>query len=327
MKMNIATALNQKYIHYTIVMLTSLCENNQMPIDAYLLHSELTDNDIQYMKECLSSYEITLIPLAVSREVFHDRFPRSEEWSLETYYRLFLFDLLPSNIERILYLDVDLIIDKSLEEYYTVDFQSDEIITCVDSLGKTGWEKRTKKQRQMFAPMIAQGYQYFNAGVMLLNVAAMRQHYHFDVYLDAIQEWNYEMAAPDQDILNYVHWKHIGYIDPYEYDLFARIAHNEHIRFETVKEKTAIIHFAGDKPWNTTNVHYDIEKIWWEYAALTPCYQILLREFMDDLFTRNTLEEKIRAILAQSDEAALKVNQLETINQKLMDLLQRSAQP
>lgn len=325
MKMNIATALNQKYIHYTIVMLTSLCENNPVPIDAYLLHSELTDKNIQYMKECLAPYEITLVPLAVNRGVFHDRFPRSEEWSLETYYRLFLFELLPPTVDRILYLDVDLIINKSLEEYYTVDFQTDEIITCADSCGKTGWEKRTEKQRQMFAPMIAQGYQYFNAGVMLLHVAAMRNRYHFDVYLNAIKEWDYGMAAPDQDILNYVHWNKVGYIDPYEYDLFARIAHNDHLCYETVKEKTAIIHFAGDKPWNTTNVHFDIEKIWWEYAALTPCYQTLLQEFMEDIFTSNALEEKIQAMLAQSSQAASKLSQLETINQKLMALLTKQS--
>lgn len=173
--------------------------------------------------------------------------------------------------------------------------------------------------------MIAQGYQYFNAGVMLLHVAAMRNRYHFDVYLNAIKEWDYGMAAPDQDILNYVHWNKVGYIDPYEYDLFARIAHNDHLCYETVKEKTAIIHFAGDKPWNTTNVHFDIEKIWWEYAALTPCYQTLLQEFMEDIFTSNALEEKIQAMLAQSSQAASKLSQLETINQKLMALLTKQS--
>lgn len=44
--MNIATALNRKYLEYTVVMLCSLCENNNEHIDAYLLHSELTTQDI-----------------------------------------------------------------------------------------------------------------------------------------------------------------------------------------------------------------------------------------------------------------------------------------
>ena len=44
---------NRKYLLYTGVMLTSLCENNPCHIDVYILHSELTDKDIQRLKDCL----------------------------------------------------------------------------------------------------------------------------------------------------------------------------------------------------------------------------------------------------------------------------------
>ena len=46
--MNIATALNRKYLEYTVVMLCSLCENNNEHIDAYLLHSELFKGGFMY---------------------------------------------------------------------------------------------------------------------------------------------------------------------------------------------------------------------------------------------------------------------------------------
>ena len=49
--MNAATALNRKYLLYTGVMLTSLCENNPCHIDVYILHSELTDKDVQRLKD------------------------------------------------------------------------------------------------------------------------------------------------------------------------------------------------------------------------------------------------------------------------------------
>ncbi len=318
--MNIATALNRKYINYTIVMLTSLCENNPVRINAYLLHSELKEEDMQYMQDCLKRYDIILLPFAVDQKIFHARFPRDEKWSVEAYYRLLLLDYLPTDVERILYLDVDLIINKSLEEYYTIDFQTDEIITCVDACGKYG-EDFSEKQRQMFAPMTELGYQYFNSGVMLLNVAQMRGKYNFDFYLQAIEEWNYEMLAPDQDILNYVHWQHIGYIDPYAYDLFANIAHREHISYETVKENAYIIHFVGAKPWNTTDFHFDIQKLWWDYAALTPCYQTLVSEFMCDSFENPALEEKIQKLFAGYRNAVSQLEQMKEINQKLMSVL------
>ena len=49
--MNIATALNRRYVNYTIVMLTSLCINNPEHIDAYLMHNELIDDDIIFLKK------------------------------------------------------------------------------------------------------------------------------------------------------------------------------------------------------------------------------------------------------------------------------------
>lgn len=317
--MNIATALNRKYINYTIVMLTSLCENNPVHVDAYLLHSELIEEDIQYMQDSLSQYDITLLPIAIDKEIFHDKFPRNTWWSLEAYYRLLLLDYLPLSVDRILYLDVDIIINKSLEDYYTADFQTDEIIACIDSCGTVEWNSRSEKQRQMFAPMIEMGYQYFNSGVMLLNVALMRGKYNFDVYLSAIKEWNYEMHAPDQDILNYVHWERIGYIDPYAYDLFALIAHEAHMSYEAVTENAYIVHFSGEKPWNTTCFHYDIEKLWWDYAALTPCYQTLLSDFMHDLFENDILEKNFRGMLNYYEQAASQIEQLKEINQQLIE--------
>lgn len=317
--MNIATALNQKYINYVIVMLTSLCENNPVHIDAYLLHSELKEEDVRYMHNSLSQYDISLLPIAIDSNIFHDKFPRNAQWSLEAYYRLFLLDYLPVTVDRILYLDADLIVNKSLEEYYTADFQTDEIITCIDSCGKLSWEERHEKQRQMFAPMIETGYQYFNSGVMLLNTAQMREKYNFEFYLHAIEKWNYEMCAPDQDILNYVHWEKVSYIDPYAYDLFAKIAHKEHISYETVKENVCIIHYAGNKPWNTTATHFDIEKLWWDYAALTPCYQTLLSDFMHDLFENPALEDQFQALRDYSTWAASQVEQLKEINRQLKE--------
>ena len=314
--------ISRHYIDYTVVMLTSLCVNNPVSVHAYLLHGELTEEHFQYMRECLKEYDIVLIPVPVGPGIFHDRFPRDEKWSVEAYYRLLLLDYLPAGVERILYLDVDLIVNRSLEEYYTVDFQGTEIITCVDACGKCG-DDFTEKQRQMFEPMLELGFQYFNSGVMLLNIAQMRGKYNFEFYLRAIEEWDYAMFAPDQDILNYVHWQRIGYIDPYAYDLFANIAHREHISYETVKENAYIVHFVGAKPWNTTDFHFDIQKLWWDYAALTPCYQKLVSAFMKDSFENPALEEKIKNLFQGYQNAVSQLEQMKEINSKLMDVLKK----
>ena len=189
--MNIATALNRKYLEYTAVMLCSLCENNHEHIDAYILHSELTDKDINTLKNSLSKYDITIIPLMINRSDFDTRLPRNSQWSIETYYRLMLMDILPDNIDRILYLDVDLIINGSVEEFYHVDFKGDEVIVADDSNGKRSRDTFGSKQAEMFKDMLDNGFRYFNAGVMLFNVQEIRKIHNFNTYMKAVEEWDY----------------------------------------------------------------------------------------------------------------------------------------
>lgn len=82
--MNIATALNRKYLEYTAVVLTSLCENNpQEKINAYLLYHELTEEDFRTISDALAAYEIEVISMKVDEQRFSERLPGNTKWSVD----------------------------------------------------------------------------------------------------------------------------------------------------------------------------------------------------------------------------------------------------
>ena len=303
--MNIITALNKRYIPYTVTMLVSLGMNEKEHVDAYLLNSELDEDDISAIKAAVSPYDITIVSLLVDKEKFSQRLPHNDQWSLETYYRLMMLELLPENVDRAFYLDGDMVINRPLDVFYNLDFQGAEIIACDDKSGLNTPDSYGPKHNEMFKEAYAHGYRYFNAGVMLLNISDMRKKYSFQTYLDAIEAWDYKMEAPDQDILNWVHWQHVDYVDCMVYDLFARVAHNAQITYEEVKEGVAIVHFAGAKPWECSNFHFDIEKLWWDYAKETPYYGKLLEAFVESALTDTNvsdyLDELISAVTYQKE--------------------------
>lgn len=321
--MNIATALNRKYLEYTSVMLTSLGTNNrQESVRVFLLHHELTDKDIQLLEASLESYNIEIVPLKVDRKQFTNRLPRTAEWSIETYYRLMLFDMLPDDVDRLLYLDVDIIVNKSLHEFYNTDFKGKDFVVCENAGGYINYEERmSQKQLEMFGPIFKQGFRYFNAGVILMNVEKLRTEYNFNRYLECIKKWNYEMGAPDQDILNYEHYNQLIYVDSHKYNYFSRIAHENGIDYKKGKKVLGIIHYTDEKPWNTKNYHYPIEKIWWDYAKKTMFYHELLEQFMEQTMADSTIEEWIRNMIGQQDELKEKLGQSLELNNKLMSLL------
>ena len=294
--MNIVTALNRKYIPYTAIMLYSLGVNSENEIDAYLLNSELTDADILDMQKVLEPQSVHIHSVKVDREKFSDRLPHNSQWSIETYYRLMMLELLPESVDRAMYLDGDMIINKSLKELYEMPFDGKEIIAADDKSGLNVPESYGPKHNQMFKEAYSKGYRYFNAGVMLMNIDELRKNYSFRTYLDAIDAWDYGMEAPDQDILNWVHWKKVGYVDYQKYDFFARVAHNAGITYEEVKAAVAIIHYAGAKPWDNGNFHFDIERLWWDYAKATPYYDMLLERFIDSAMTDTTVADYIKGL-------------------------------
>lgn len=316
--MNVITALNRKYIPYTVVMLCSLGVNERKRVDAYLLHSELTKEDIEQMDNELRKSNVFIHPLCVDRTKFSSRLPYNDQWSIETYYRLMMLELLPTEVERALYLDGDMVINKELDGFYNIDFEDKEIIACDDKCGLNEPETYGPKHNEMFREAYENGYRYFNAGVMLLNVKKLREKYSFQTYLDAIDAWDCKMEAPDQDILNWVHWRKVGYADCMIYDLFARLAHNAKITYEEVKEAVAIVHFAGAKPWNNENVHFDIERLWWDYAKRTSYYERLLKDFVYTAVMDKTVELYIKDLLKQN--SALK-NNLEEIMKRMQNLV------
>ena len=303
-RMNIATALNSKYMRYTYVMLTSLFANNtDCDIHVYLLHSDLSESDQNHLNELAAKYGHTIHFLKIAREDFPADLPTTTAWSLETYFRLMLLDILPTDVDRLLYLDVDMIIDKSLSELYHTDFEGANFCACKDmTVDFPTGDSRDK----IFKDHIANGFTYFNAGMMLWNIENLRGEYSFKKYMELAKALDYQMLAPDQDLLNYMHVGQIKFVDEYSYDLFSRMAYNNGVHYEDVKRETAIIHFAGMKPWEGRYIHYDIEKLWWYYAKETPFYHDLLEEFVQDCIsssliydTMNTLSEEKRTLSAE----------------------------
>ena len=100
-----------------------------------------------------------------------------------------------------------------------------------------------------------------------------------------------------QDILNYVHHKSVKYV-PFEmYNLFARIAYYCDIKYETLRDKISIIHYAWYKPWDGKVTHYNLEKLWWDYAKLTPFYIELATSFIDETISDNNAERKTTSVV------------------------------
>lgn len=258
--MNILIAINRKYLTPARVMLTSLFENNkQENITIYLLHSTLTNIEVDNLKFLVEKkYRAKLNDIMVDKKQF-EGFPISHHFTIETYYRFLAQSILPKEVDRILWLDVDMIVKKSLEGLYYQDFGDTNIIVS-QSINKNP-ESLIKKLQ------LNQDSKYFNAGMLLFNLAQIRKNITPTVYFDYIENNKEKITWLDQDVLNVIYNKSSKFVDYMKYNM-QTFSDEEFDKstIEKINEETVIIHYIGAcKPWHYKYNNY-CAKFYWEYA-------------------------------------------------------------
>lgn len=112
--------------------------------------------------------------------------------SLSQYARLFVSSILPNDLERVLYLDCDTIIHKSLEELWNLDMKDKTVAVLMDA-----FSKHYRKNINLHDNDIM-----FNSGVMLINLKCWKAKKVEEKILDFIVSRSGKIQQGDQGALN-----------------------------------------------------------------------------------------------------------------------------
>jgi lipopolysaccharide biosynthesis glycosyltransferase len=313
--MNIVIAVNRHYVRYSYIMLTSLLINNPAPVHVYVLHHDLLPEDENTFAQLCDSFPVTFHYCYLSDELLPPADIRAtNSWGLETYFRLAIIDVLPHTADRALYIDSDMIINRSLDEFYYCSFGDKKIAACRDFICNAPFGDY---RDDTFQDVIPDGFTYFNAGLTLFYLDALRKEYNFSRYMDAAKELDYRIHFPDQDLLNYCHRRDVLFFDAMQYNLYVRRAYTDYgIHYNDVKQNTTVIHYATAKPWQGNFLHCDIEQLWWDYAAKTPFYHELLAETMREIMMDSTVNTYITNLQEENKQLYHIIEQYEHLLKK-----------
>ena len=123
-------------------------------------------------------------------------------------------------------------------------------------------------------------------------------------------------------MLNLVHHEEVLWINENEYNVFPAIKIEEGYGYSELKDQVAIFHFTGKKPWTGGNhIHFDTEKIWWDYALKT-CYKdVFLEEFvlnsLEDMSMREYVRELIRENLQLKTDLQAVVESMQKVMSRI----------
>ena len=266
--MNILLAFNSNYYMPALVLLKSLLVNNQWcrEIRIYVLYSDLKPGEIQRFSQVAEESGIAkAIFLPVETDTFKDA-PLHLKWiSRETYYRLLAQEMLPESVERVLYLDVDMIVMGSLEEFYHQDFEGKLLVAC-SRYGPGGTDPKRLEQLTLPRDTI-----YFNAGTLLYDLAGQRQQIDPNILYEYPVLFYQQLKYGDQDVLNAVFYGLTKFADWRVYNCFDSNTTRQR-QEDRVRRSCKIFHYNGrGKPW-TERYWGRMAWLFWDYAQLLPEY-------------------------------------------------------
>jgi lipopolysaccharide biosynthesis glycosyltransferase len=166
------------------------------------------------------------------------------------YYRLLAYKFLPADIDKILYLDPDILIINPIVELYDTQLFSYLYAAAYHNAVPI-------KEINRFRLKAYEMEEYFNSGVLLMNLALQREKINEeDIYAFVTKHKN-RLVLPDQDILNALYSKEIKKIDEFKYNYdtryyqYNKILSNGTVGMEYIMRNTSILHFCGKKkPWH-----------------------------------------------------------------------------
>jgi lipopolysaccharide biosynthesis glycosyltransferase len=239
---HLAVSFDKNYLTPFYALLASVFESNpKQEFSFHCITKDIIDNEKQKLQDYLHQNACKVHYYEINEQLLENLNHTTRGlWTLATYYKVFFPFLVPVTIEKLLYLDIDMIVLKPLKSIYDTPIDGYPVGAVCD---------RYTDNRESLGIFSADGY--FNAGLLLFNIPVWKEQNITEKTLDFASEYPEKLKFVDQDALNAVlvdNWKKLSE----NYNLVSL-----HIPFGISKKEAdilikdkVVIHFTGKKPWH-----------------------------------------------------------------------------
>lgn len=250
-RINVCIACDDNYSRYAGVVIASILSNADTKDELYfyILDGGITDENIRLIANLkrIKDCEINFIKVDNSLFDEYSKIKTNKYISLPGYYRLKIQELLP-NINKVIYLDCDVVVNRSLKELFDTDLEGFPIGGVLDI------NKR----------MLKKNPNYVNAGVLLIDIENIRHSTFEQKALEWTKEHAQTIKMGDQEIINEVLKGNIKILKDN-----WNVQSSNFVNRSSYTHHPYIIHYVSSrKPWHFGSFSYH-KKFYFDYLQLT----------------------------------------------------------
>ena len=185
-------------------------------------------------------------------------------YSNTIYYRLFIQNEFPQ-YDKALYIDSDIVLVDDIAKLYNRELGDHLLGVVRDGVVEYGPEILREYVKNFVCVPVEQ---YFNSGVLVMNLKEMRKAKIEERFLYLIDKYNIDTVAPDQDYLNVLCQGRTLMI-PESWDKMPDFCGG----YPDINDLHLIHYNMFRKPWHYADVAY--QEAFWKYAKQTSYYDVL----------------------------------------------------
>lgn len=288
-------AVDDGYCPFLAVAIQSLIDNSSKE-NTYLikvLHTDISEeNKKKIEKYERNNVDIEFVDLNYYIQKVKDKLYTRDYYSQTTYFRLFLPNLY-QQYDKVLYLDSDIVILDDIAKLYHVQMGNNLVAAAPDDVVLSNLIFRDYAEKVVG---VADCKQYFNAGVLLMNLHELRKFKFQEKFMYLLDRIKFAVAQ-DQDYLNRLCKGRVMLLD--------RTWNRMPIPDPKIKpENVSLVHYnLAFKPWHFEDILY--KEFFWMYAQET--------EYFDQIQTiRDSYTEEQRFQDRKAQEKLLRLAKRES---------------
>jgi lipopolysaccharide biosynthesis glycosyltransferase len=192
-----------------------------------------------------------------------------KHWTSAALARLHVGSVLPAEVTRVVYLDVDTLVLGDLTELLDSDLAGCTVGASINEVG--GDRSWILGDTAVFSDHGAKAPGYFNSGVLLIDMEKWRADGVTEQATQLYERYGHELRTHDQDLLNVIF---SGAWTPIPEKWNKLVEHSVHGRFgngrlDHLTRREGIVHFiGGTKPWHPEFPPNALRALYEEYTSV-----------------------------------------------------------
>lgn len=253
-------AVDNNYIPFLGVALKSIIDNvsKQNRYEIKVLYTSVTEENKKKIEEYQTeNVGIEFVNLSYKLQEIQEKLYTRNYFSNTTYFRLFIPELYP-DYDKAVYIDSDTITLVDIAKLYNTEMGDNLIAGIPDGAVQAIPIFQDYVEKVVG---VSNYNNYFNAGIIVMNLKALREYKFQEKFLYMLEKIKFEVAQ-DQDYLNRLCKGRVKLLG-FEWNRMPAMGEQE--------GELNIIHYnLGCKPWYFDNVLY--QEHFWKYAEKTRFY-------------------------------------------------------